>query len=265
MGATMANRLAALEAERRVVMISLLYHDIVAPGRESSSGFPGGDADRYKFDFDTFASHLEAISARSPLVQLTFDDGGVGAIEHAAGLIEQHGWHGIFFITTDYIGTRGFLDAAQIRALQFRGHLIGSHSCSHPSRMSACSNEQLFDEWHRSRHLLGDILGMPVTLASVPGGYYSRRVAEAADRAGIRRLYTSEPTQAITSVGECQVLGRFSVQQGDSPHAAAALAAADRLPHWRLKVFWNLKKGIKAIGGEQWIRLRRRWLRRSSP
>ncbi len=32
------------------------------------------------------------------------------------------------------------LNVPAIRALRDRGHFIGSHSCSHPTRMSACSS-----------------------------------------------------------------------------------------------------------------------------
>lgn len=263
MGATVAQRLAPVETASRRRVIALLYHDVVAPGEESSSGFGGGDANRYKFDRDTFARHLDAITARGVEVNFTFDDGGVGAIEHTANLLEQRHLRGIFFVTTDRVGTPGFLDAGQIRELHARGHVVGSHSCSHPARMSACTDEQLFDEWHRSCALLATIVGGPVVVASVPGGYYSMRVALAAERAGIRQLYTSEPTRTLRSVGKCEIVGRFSIQQGVSPTAAAALAAADRVPHLRLKAFWTLKKAIKIVGGDSWLRLRRWWLRRA--
>ena len=71
---------------------------------------------------------------------------------------------------------------------------IGSHSCSHPLRMGHCSWPQLLDEWSRSRAILSDIVGADVRDASVPGGDFAPQVAEAAARAGITRLFTSEPT-----------------------------------------------------------------------
>jgi len=82
---------------------------------------------------------------------------------------------------------RASLPAEQIRDLHQRGHIIGSHSCSHPKRMSFCSRAELLQEWGRSCEILAGILGAPVTVASVPGGFYSRAVAEAAAEAGIPR------------------------------------------------------------------------------
>ena len=105
-------------------------------------------------------------------------------------------------------------DESQIQALHSNGHVIGSHSCSHPARMSRCSQEQLNYEWEESTRVLTRILGTPVTTASVPGGFYSRRVAAAAARSGIRQLFTSEPVASSHIVDGCVVLGRFSIQQG---------------------------------------------------
>src|SRR5437879_513325 len=115
-----------------------MYHDVVEDGNYASSGFPGEGADLYKLGRREFARHLEAIRAAigSREVCLTFDDGGVSAYERVAGMIEQFDWRGYFFVTTDWIGRPGFLNAAQICELDRRGHVMGSHSCSHPTRMA---------------------------------------------------------------------------------------------------------------------------------
>ncbi len=44
-----------------VMIISLLYHDVVAAGELASSGFPQADATVYKLSRPEFESHLEAI------------------------------------------------------------------------------------------------------------------------------------------------------------------------------------------------------------
>ena len=51
-------------------------------------------------------------------------------------MLERYGWPGYFFVATDWIGRPGFLNAAQFRELDSRGHVIGSHSCSYPERMA---------------------------------------------------------------------------------------------------------------------------------
>ncbi len=258
--------------------LALMYHDVVPPGDFSSSGFPGIGADIYKLEHDDFASHLAAIQAAragappalvsgpQPLappwpLYLTFDDGGASAIAEIAPLLEQHGWRGHFFVTTGRIGTPGFLSAAQVRELDRRGHVIGSHSCSHPPRISACSWEQLRREWDESVHVLGDILGKSIPAASVPGGFYSRRVAEAAELAGIRVLFTSEPTTSIAILNRCRILGRYGIWRGMPAAVSGAIAAGRRSPRWKQTAWWEFKKLAKKICGNQYLEIRQRLVR----
>jgi hypothetical protein len=158
-------------------------------------------------------------------------------------------------VTTDYIGRPAFLTAGQIRDLRRRGHEIGAHSRSHPTRMSRCSPGQLLDEWRGSREALSQILGEPVAVASVPGGYYARAVAEAAARAGLTTLYTSEPTGRPWCVDGCTVLGRYTVYRGMSVSTVAGLAAGRLGPCLRQSALWNAKKLAKAVGGEGYLRV----------
>jgi peptidoglycan/xylan/chitin deacetylase (PgdA/CDA1 family) len=255
----------------------LLYHDVVPRDDFAQSGFRSPDANAYKLFVEEFAEHLELIGRRTMGrgvnvfdalagragerdFLLTFDDGGKSALTSIAGALEQRGWVGHFFVATDYIGTEGFLDASEIRELANRGHIIGSHSCSHPLVMSRCSREQLLKEWKDSVVLLTDVTGSPVTTASIPGGSYSKAVAEAADASGVRVLFTSEPTTSVWQVGDCSLIGRYSVQRGTPASLAAALAAAEFLPTFRQAVYWNFKKILKTVGGEYWMEFRRRVL-----
>jgi peptidoglycan/xylan/chitin deacetylase (PgdA/CDA1 family) len=187
---------------------------------------------------------------------LTFDDGGASAI-HIADILGERGWPAHFFITTEFIGTPGFLGAPEIRALRRAGHVIGSHSATHPLRMGALRHAQLLREWSVSVDVLQDILGEPVTVASIPGGYYTRAVASTAAQAGIRTLFTSEPITRTSSVDGCLLVGRFSIKQGDSPDAVAAFMAPNPLPRARQFLLWNGKKTLKASGGPVWLTVRK--------
>jgi peptidoglycan/xylan/chitin deacetylase (PgdA/CDA1 family) len=253
-------------------MTALMYHDVVAAGVEDTSGFPGRDAALYKVTPELFEAHLTAVAtvvgrafqagqardsetvALRPII--TFDDGGVGAMT-AADTLERHGFTGHFFVTANYIGTRRFVTAPQLRELCARGHVIGSHSCSHPLRMGHCSWAQLLDEWTRSRSILSEVLGEDVTVASVPGGDFAPQVAEAAARAGITRLFTSEPTVERRRAFGLTLLGRFTIQRWTSAETAAALAAGEWLPRARQAVVWNAKKISKRVGGERYLQLRK--------
>ncbi|HXG66243.1 MAG TPA: polysaccharide deacetylase family protein [Blastocatellia bacterium] len=246
-----------------------MYHDVVAAGDYDASGFPGADAALYKLELDKFRQHLSAMKAvgskpvtvfdltseaarRLPLL-ITVDDGGVSAYTHMADMLEEAGWRGHFFITTGYIGSRTFLNSAQIRELRDRGHVIGSHSRSHPTRMSHCSWDEMVEEWGASVQTLSDILSERVTVASVPGGYYSKKVAAAAASQGIEALFTSEPTVRCHRVNGCLVLGRYTVQRRTSAAAVAAIAAGKIAPRLKQMLFWNLKKTVKRAGGKHYV------------
>src|SRR5207247_10334893 len=144
----------------------------------------GADSAIYKLSRETFQNHLNAVAKANPGPLLTFDDGGVSAYSHIADELEERGWRGYFFIATNWIGKPGFLTSSQIREIRARGHIIGSHSCSHPARMSHHTLGDIIHEWSRSSAVLADILGQQILTASVPGGYYSEKVARAAAIAG---------------------------------------------------------------------------------
>jgi peptidoglycan/xylan/chitin deacetylase (PgdA/CDA1 family) len=238
-------------------MTALMYHDVVAAGEEDSSGFPGRDAALYKVTPALFAAHLDAIGQASGTATITFDDGGASALK-AADLLEARGFVGQFFITVNYIGRRGFVTESDLRALARRGHVVGSHSCSHPLRMAHCTVAQILDEWRRSRVILSDILGSNVTVASVPGGDFSIQVAEAAAQAGITQLFTSEPTGRTQQLSGLTLAGRFTIQRWTTAKTAAALASGDWLPRARQAALWNAKKLTKRLGGERYLQIRKR-------
>jgi peptidoglycan/xylan/chitin deacetylase (PgdA/CDA1 family) len=247
-----------------VKKLAIMYHDVVEDGNYAASGFTGEGADIYKFDRKEFAKHLEAIRAvGGGEVLLTFDDGGASAYDPVAGMLEQYGWRGYFFVTTDRIGLPGFLQREQIRELDRRGHVIGSHSCSHPTRMAREPWGRLVAEWKGSTKQLAAIVGHQITVASVPGGYYSRRVAEAAVEAGIETLFTSEPTAAEQTVNGCRVLGRYVMMQGMGAEWAAGFATGKIVPRLRQAVLWNAKRAAKALGGGAYLWVREAVLRRA--
>lgn len=246
--------------------LAIMYHDVVDADFESS-GFPGAAAARYKLLRKEFAEHLRQINERIPSppitlidrsginqtipLLLTIDDGGISAL-YVADQLERRDWRGHFFITTDYIDTDRFVTAAKIRELHKRGHVVGSHSCSHPSRMSELPQARLDSEWADSAKRLADILGAPTRVASVPGGFYARRVAQAAARSGIATLFTSEPTTKVEQIAGCEVIGRFCVYRGMSPKSAAALAAGNWFATRQQKALWEIKKFFKYAAKPAW-------------
>jgi hypothetical protein len=85
-------------------------------------------------------------------------------------------------------------------------------------------------------------------------------VAKAADRAGIKLLFNSEPVTRADFVDGCMVLGRFSAQRATAPEWSAAIVAGKWQPQMKAYLFWNAKKVAKALGGTTWLKARVRLL-----
>jgi peptidoglycan/xylan/chitin deacetylase (PgdA/CDA1 family) len=252
-------------------VMALLYHDVVNGMDFGMSGFSGKDADEYKLTQKEFEEHISAIKqslkshvitqitkadSKIPPVMFTFDDGGVSAHEIIAPILEKNDWRGLFFISSDYIGGKEFLSREQIKDLHDRGHIIGSHSCSHPTKITDCTQEQLLHEWGSSIEVLSEIIEQPVTVASIPGGFYSTAVAKAAVEQGVKYLFTSEPVQKIASLDGCAIIGRFSVKRGDSASVPAEFVSNHPIRMFWQFSYWNIKKVAKAISGPvyPWVR-----------
>lgn len=254
---------------------SLMYHDIVAPGRHDDSGFSGAAAAHYKLDEQDFAAHLarlansgqrfgriDAMPWREGTACLTFDDGGASAARIASSLSE-HGMAGHFLITTSRIDSASFVTAAQLRAIDDAGHVVGSHSHTHPAEISRLDARALDAEWRDSVDRLRQLLGHEVQVASVPGGFYSHAVARSAAAAGVRFLFTSEPTVTTRRVDGCLILGRYTLWRGMTPAHALSLACGTDALRQRQWLSWNLKKPLKRGLRPLYQRVRRGWLERA--
>jgi peptidoglycan/xylan/chitin deacetylase (PgdA/CDA1 family) len=238
----------------------LMYHDIEAePTRR-----------RYSFTAAQLAEHLRALraSAGGPPAAprdadgdpegfaLSFDDGHPGWLA-ASDALAALGWSAYFFVITGRIGAAGALSAAELRRLDAAGHVVGSHSVDHPYRLAAREPAFIEAQWSDSRKALEDALGKPVLTASVPGGSYTRKVGLAAEAAGVRRLFTSEPLATPWSDGSCRVHGRYALVNGMGPEQALALAQG----RWRATAsqlaLWNVKKAARAVMDGPYQALRR--------
>jgi len=233
------------------------YHEIT--DEPSASGFQRPGARPYTLTPRAFADHLDQIAASDArptrvtdidftrpgrFLVLTFDDGGKSAV-HAGDALARRGWTGHFFIVSSLIGTRTFATASDIRYLASCGHVVGTHTHTHPDIFPDLTPERMLEEWRTSGDAISEIVGAPCLTASVPGGDISQQVLESAARAGVQYLFTSEPWLSPRAIDGCRVLGRFCPKVGTSPDRIRELA---QFRGWTSALVVRRLKGLARAG-----------------
>jgi peptidoglycan/xylan/chitin deacetylase (PgdA/CDA1 family) len=219
----------------------LMYHEVLAPG--ASPARPGAGYARYCITDSDLAAHLDAIRAnggrgagigaslasRDPAnVVITFDDGCATDLLVAAPLLAERGFGATSYITTDWIGTAGFLDERQVRELSDAGIEIGTHGTDH-TYLADLSPERIREQLASSRDRLEQITARPVRHMSCPGGRWSATVAEIAAETGYESVTDSTPVLFTENAGRMRI-GRFAILAGTEPDVIADLVRDGR---WR--------------------------------
>ena len=199
--------------------------------------------------------------AGEPMLLLTFDDGGSAATTDTAPMLERRGWCGHFFVPTNLIGTKGFLDADEVVALPRAGHVIGSHAHTHRP-LPGLDDAAVLREWVESRAVLEDLLGAPVTVASVPTGRYNGRIGRLAAEAGYEHLFTCEPWLEPRRLGSLLLWGRYPVYAATTTARVRAYCSFSRPTLWWVAGGWYARKAAKAVLGPVYDPLRARLLAR---
>lgn len=195
--------------------LALLYHEVIDPYDES--GFQNKDNLAYMHKTEDFRRNLTIFLApeyRNTLIDqylLTFDDGGISNLK-SARILEENNVNGLFFITTKRLNSKGFLSSRDVLALYQAGHVIGSHSHTHPMIFRTLTYKKMLDEWKTSKSILEEILSSEVNYCSIPGGDADLKTYESAVEAGFRFIMDSEPIIEPRTVATAEIIGRFSVK-----------------------------------------------------
>lgn len=144
---------------------------------------------------------------------ISTDDGYTSDL-YVADKLEKLNTKGHFFIITSLVGTPGYLTIQDIRELHNRGHIVGSHTHNHITPFTKLSLSQMEEEWRTSLNLLNSWLGTKTICGSIPGGAKNSRVEQAAERQGIRFLFTSEPTKSPWWYKNMLCIGRVCPKRG---------------------------------------------------
>lgn len=244
------------QATAQPILIALTYHEVTDD--PTNSGFQRASAYPYKHPVSEFKAHLAEI-ARNGIppsridrlgegdrhLLLTFDDGGQSALT-AADILESNGWFGHFLVVTGLLGTPHFLSKAGVRDLHARGHLVGSHSHTHPSMFRRLAPAQVQDEWRRSRAILEDLIGDAVVAASIPGGQGDLATERAAAAAGYAFLFTSLPRLVPWRTQGMLCIGRVCPKVATPLERVGALARGQQFT--RELILWRAKSAVHNLG-----------------
>ncbi|MBI5480658.1 MAG: polysaccharide deacetylase family protein [Deltaproteobacteria bacterium] len=237
----------------------LMYHGLDAPA-------PHGEA-RYTVRREAFRDQLRHLDAlRVPIVSLpqllgggdgvtlSFDDGEESVFGKAAPLLAQFGGVGVAYVTSDWVGSPGYLSVAHLRQLAALAWTIGAHGRSH-RYLNDLDDGALRDELAGARAALEDALGAPVVDLSLPGGRGDERVLAAARAAGYTTVATSVP--GLNRHLRADQLERLAVQAGDDFVRVGRLATG-HLPTvaGEVAVVGALDLAQRVLGNQRYERVR---------
>ena len=112
---------------------------------------------------------IEKNNNNEKFVRLTIDDGGGSSVDIADHLARKN-IKAYFFIPTKFIGENGFLKKDDINKLIEMGHVVGSHSHTHPNPFCELDELKIKQEVIESKKILEEITQQKITTFSVPGG-----------------------------------------------------------------------------------------------
>ncbi|MFJ6215821.1 polysaccharide deacetylase family protein [Streptomyces sp. NPDC092296] len=158
---------------------------------------------------ELLAAH--AAGRAADLVGLTFDDGYADFETQALPVLRAHGFTASVYVVADRLGRHNtwdpggprkrLLTADQVRAVAAAGMEIGSHSLVHTT-LTELPADRLTAETARSREVLEEVVGGPVTGFCYPYGTVDQRVADAVRAAGY---------DYACAIGHSPLTGRYAL------------------------------------------------------
>jgi peptidoglycan/xylan/chitin deacetylase (PgdA/CDA1 family) len=232
--------------------LHLLFHEVCDIDQCHTTGFSYKANIPYSLSKEQFRQIFSLIekSSQSGIINeyvFTFDDGGISNMG-SAEMLDQFGYKGIFFIPSYYIGRKGFLGRADIRDLDSRGHIIASHTHTHPLPISALNYHKQETEWKLSKEILQQIIGNPIYKAALPGGDYNSDTFPILNRLGYKEVYSSIPIPRLHfKKGELNVYGRICFMRAFSKDFSCKLLEEDPIVYFSLKSKYYFKLTVKRL------------------
>jgi peptidoglycan/xylan/chitin deacetylase (PgdA/CDA1 family) len=250
----------------------LMYHEIERPGRSMAHDEPGYV--RYVVAERNFGMQLESIRSQGyaglsvaqsrdgrgidRAIVITFDDGCESDLVFAAPALQALGFGATFYITTGFLGQRGFMTRTQLRELGDLDFDIGCHAATH-RYLSDLPKHELDGEIRGAKAEIESIIGRSVDHFSCPGGRWNTAVEDAIRSAGFTSMATSD---IGTSAPGAWRLDRLAVMRSTSAEQFDDLCAGRGLMMPKLQT-GALRVAKQMLGNARYEAMRAVLLRRS--
>ncbi len=153
------------------------------------------------FSFGSLDDIAEMRDNSQKRVVVSFDDGFLSVFENAMDAMARHQCRAIQFLVPDFFGKsnewdlvlgpeqRPLMNASQVCEWVAAGHVIGSHTLTHPY-LTRISREQAREEIGASRKKLEDTFGVVVEHFCYPYGDFNEEIRQMVVDAGYRTACT---------------------------------------------------------------------------
>lgn len=157
-----------------------LTTDVTTPGQRIT---PEIDGVRYRRGL---------VSPREHAVVLTFNEGTASHLDSVLHMLWEHNMPGEFFIYPAKVGRAGYLSWNELRGMASAGMSIQSHGYTQ-RYLNDLDDAAVANELLRSKKMIEDRIGYPVTVFAAPGGRVNDFIAALARRVGYRAVCGSRP------------------------------------------------------------------------
>lgn len=158
-------------------------------------------------------------------VILTFDDGYADFYTTALPILRSHDFRAVAYVVSGFVGTSGYMTAAQVREVDRSGIEIGSHTVNH-ANLANLSAAAVHTQLVQSKVFLEQVVEHPVVSFCYPSGKYTAAVAWAVADAGFHDATTTVFGYSYTLAGR-YIWSRLRVSGGEPlGQFAAAVSGA---------------------------------------
>jgi peptidoglycan/xylan/chitin deacetylase (PgdA/CDA1 family) len=180
-------------------------------------------------------------------VIITFDDGLIGNYEHAFPILQKYNFTAAFFVVVDRITKSRYMNWKQLRELHQDGHLIQSHTMTHPM-LGECNEKQIYYELDKSKKIIENKIGNVVKYLSLPFGSSNMKVIRIAKEVGYSAVFTSRLNELQISKSP-YYFGRIPVKDSYGLDVFNGLLSGRSKFYYKILFFDYIKNKLKRLIG----------------